>query len=78
MPFYQDLHRHVITQTAQTFVTSFLTRCIRVSLEHQQRDSESIPTFDIESLLSKYKHSSERLILLDLEDTLWIRYAKIF
>ncbi|GJJ09322.1 hypothetical protein Clacol_003544 [Clathrus columnatus] len=70
---WKDLHRHVITQTAQTFVTSFLTRCIRVNLEHQQRDPESIPSFEIDGVLPKYKYSAERLILLDLEDTLWIR-----
>lgn len=69
----QDLHRHVVTQTAQAFVSSFLTRCVRVNLEHQQRDPSLIPALDVDAILPRYRHSSVRLILLDLEDTLWIR-----
>lgn len=69
----QDLHSHVITQTAQTFVTSFLTRCLRVHLEHQQRDPLSIPILDVSLILPRYKHSQNRLILVDLEGTLWQR-----
>lgn len=69
----QDLHRHVVTQTAQAFVSSFLTRCVRVNLEHQQRDPSSTPSLDVDSILPRYKYSSVRLILLDLEDTLWVR-----
>ncbi|KIJ47269.1 glycosyltransferase family 20 protein [Sphaerobolus stellatus SS14] len=70
---WKDLHAHVITQTAQKFVTTFLTRCIRVNLEHAQRDPESIPDMDVDAVMGKYKYSAERLILLDLEDTLWVR-----
>ncbi|KAF8508074.1 glycosyltransferase family 20-domain-containing protein [Gautieria morchelliformis] len=70
---WKDLHRHVVTQTAQAFVTSFLTRCVRVNLEHQQRDPCAIPPLDIDALLPRYKYSSVRLILLDLEGTLWVR-----
>ncbi|KAF8512946.1 alpha-trehalose-phosphate synthase [Hysterangium stoloniferum] len=70
---WKDLHRHVTTQTAQTFVTTFLTRCTRVNLQHQQRDPSSIPVFDVDAIVPAYRHSAERLILLDLEDTLWVR-----
>ncbi|KZS89294.1 hypothetical protein SISNIDRAFT_431860 [Sistotremastrum niveocremeum HHB9708] len=70
---WKDLHSHVITQTAQTFVTSFLTRCLRVHLEHQQRDPLSIPSLDVSLILPRYKHSQNRLILVDLEGTLWQR-----
>lgn len=69
----QDLHRHVVTQTAQAFVSSFLTRCLRTHFEHQQRDPSSIAPFDVEAIIPRYKHSAVRLLLLDLEDTLWIR-----
>ncbi|KAH9476749.1 Putative alpha,alpha-trehalose-phosphate synthase [UDP-forming] 106 kDa subunit [Psilocybe cubensis] len=31
---WEDLHNHVTTQTAQTFVNSFLNRCIRANTEH--------------------------------------------
>jgi hypothetical protein len=31
---WEDLYNHVITQSAQAFVTSFLTRCLRANEEH--------------------------------------------
>ncbi|KAJ7581039.1 glycosyltransferase family 20 protein [Mycena floridula] len=33
---WQDLHHHVVNQTAQAFVTTFLTRCLRANMEHLQ------------------------------------------
>jgi trehalose 6-phosphate synthase complex regulatory subunit len=69
----QDLHSHVNTQTAQTFVTSFLNRCVRVHLEHQQRDLAAIDKFSIDLVGPRYRHSQTRLLLLDYEHTLWIR-----
>jgi len=70
-----DLHRHVVAQTAQTFVNSFLSRCLRVYIEHQRgiETSENVARFDISRVLPEYKYSSKRLLLLDLEDTLWTR-----
>ena len=75
----QDLHSHVITQTAQAFITSFLTRCIRVHAEHRQRDPKSIPRLSLSIVAPKYKYAiaasgnpqAKRLVLLDLESTLW-------
>ncbi|KAF8884515.1 glycosyltransferase family 20-domain-containing protein [Infundibulicybe gibba] len=64
---WEDLHNHVITQTAQTFVTSFLTRCLRAHTEHVQGD--------LTDMLPRYRHSQKRLILLDFEGTLWLRDA---
>lgn len=41
---WEDLNNHVNAQTAQAFVTSFLTRCLRASAEHQDRYSNGNPT----------------------------------
>jgi trehalose-6-phosphatase len=66
------LHNHVVTQTAQAFVTSFLTRCLRVNIEHQQGDTQ-VASLDLALLLPRYRHSQRRLLLIDFEDTLWER-----
>jgi trehalose 6-phosphate synthase/phosphatase len=69
---WEDLHNHVVTQTAQTFVTSFLTRCLRANTEHTtQTDLNSVPTLNTTLLLPRYKHSPRRILLLDFEGTLW-------
>jgi len=62
----------VVTQTAQAFVTSFLTRCLRVNIEHQQGDAQ-VASPDLALLLPRYRHSQRRLLLIDFEDTLWER-----
>jgi trehalose-6-phosphatase len=62
----------VVTQTAQAFVTSFLTRCLRVNIEHQQGDAQ-VASLDVALLLPRYRHSQRRLLLIDFEDTLWER-----
>jgi trehalose 6-phosphate synthase/phosphatase len=66
------LHNHVVTQTAQAFVTSFLTRCLRVNIEHHQGDAQ-VASLDVALLLPRYRHSQRRLLLIDFEDTLWER-----
>ncbi|KAG1793553.1 glycosyltransferase family 20 protein [Suillus plorans] len=69
---WEDLHNHVVTQTAQTFVISFLTRCLRANTEHTiQTDLNSVPALNTTLLLPRYKHSSRRILLLDFEGTLW-------
>ncbi|KAG1873862.1 glycosyltransferase family 20 protein [Suillus subluteus] len=69
---WEDLHNHVVTQTAQTFVTSFLTRCLRANTEHTtQTDLNSVPALNTTLLLPRYKHSPRRILLLDFEGTLW-------
>ncbi|KAF9241274.1 glycosyltransferase family 20 protein [Melanogaster broomeanus] len=71
---WEDLHNHVVTQTAQTFVTSFLTRCLRANTEHTaQTDPSMVPVVDMARVLPQYKHSSKRLLLFDFEGALWIR-----
>ena len=34
---------------------------------------ESVAQFDVSRVLTQYKYSNKRLVLLDLEDTLWTR-----
>ncbi|KAH7922278.1 glycosyltransferase family 20 protein [Leucogyrophana mollusca] len=71
---WEDLHNHVVTQTAQTFVTSFLTRCVRANTEHvSQTILSSVAPLDTARLLPRYKHSSKRLLLFDFEGSIWQR-----
>ncbi|KAF8718268.1 hypothetical protein AX14_011953 [Amanita brunnescens Koide BX004] len=70
---WEELHGHVITQTAQAFVTSFLTRCIRAHTEHMLHDLSEVPKFDTSLVIPRWKHSSRRLLLVDFEGTLWKR-----
>jgi hypothetical protein len=69
----QELHSHVITQTAQAFVTKFVARCIRANTDHQRVDLSLVPQFDVGCVLPRYRHSGRRLLLLDFESTLWVR-----
>jgi hypothetical protein len=70
---WEDLHNHVVTQTAQTFVTSFLTHCLRAHTEYTaQTDLSMVPVVDMGLLLPWYKHLLKRLSLLDFEGAIWI------
>ncbi|KAI6030132.1 hypothetical protein EDC04DRAFT_3091835 [Pisolithus marmoratus] len=71
---WQDLHNHVVTQTAQAFTTSFLTRCLRAHNEHASlsTDPSLVPSLDLPHLIPKYRHSASRLIFVDLEGCLWV------
>lgn len=72
---WSDLHSHVNTQTAQQFATAFLNRSIRVNYKHHIKDSLQIASLDISAIKSRYYSLSgpeaRRLILIDLERTLW-------
>ncbi|KAI6023019.1 glycosyltransferase family 20-domain-containing protein [Pisolithus microcarpus] len=72
---WQDLHNHVVTQTAQAFVTSFLTRCLRAHTEHASLsiDPSLVPPLDLPRLIPKYCHSTTRLVFVDREGCLWMR-----
>ncbi|CAL1697859.1 unnamed protein product [Somion occarium] len=69
---WEDLHNHVVTQSAQAFVTSFLIRNLRASLEHQG-DSLTVAELDVTRIIPRYRHSEKRLILVDFEGTMWPR-----
>ncbi|OCH91316.1 hypothetical protein OBBRIDRAFT_873262 [Obba rivulosa] len=70
---WEDLHSHVVTQSAQAFVTTFLVRCIRASVEHLQSDAVAIAALDVQRVLPRYRHSQKRLLLIDFEGTMWQR-----
>ena len=72
---WQDLHNHVVTQTSQNFVLSFLSRCIRAHTEHISvfTDPSLVPPLDLARLIPKYRHSASRLIFVDFEGCLWVR-----
>lgn len=70
---WKDLHAHVVTQTAQSFVTSFLSRSVRVHKEHQLPPAASIPLLKADSLRQPYATAERRLLLLDLEGCVWDR-----
>ncbi|KAJ7480172.1 alpha,alpha-trehalose-phosphate synthase [Mycena galericulata] len=70
---WEDLHNHVTTQTGQAFVTAFLSRCLRSHTEQVMQSHQAAPTLDMHRVLPRYKHSSKRLVLMDLEGTLWTR-----
>ncbi|KAF5367337.1 hypothetical protein D9615_010280 [Tricholomella constricta] len=72
---WEDLHNHVTTQTAQAFVTSFLNRTLRAHAEDLAPNTEltQVPRLDAPRVLPRYRHSRKRLLLVDLEGTLWGR-----
>lgn len=70
---WEDLHNHVVTQSAQAFVTSFLVRCLRANIEHMESDPQSVSELDLSRIMPRYKHSQSRMLLVDFEGTLWIR-----
>lgn len=62
---WEDLHNLVVTQTAQAFVTLFLTRCIHANTRHTaQMDLSIVPAVDMVRLLSWFKYSPKRRLLL--------------
>lgn len=81
---WTDLHNHVVTQTAQAFVTGFLTKCLRCHLEHERQVLDvsvsagsgevGVGTLDVPRVLPRYRHSRRRLLLVDLEGTLWTTF----
>ncbi|PWN42869.1 hypothetical protein IE81DRAFT_323008 [Ceraceosorus guamensis] len=67
---WEDLHRCVLTQTSQHWLTSLLSRLERAHLETQRRQSSFIPRLEVASLISEWRAARKRLLLIDLEDTL--------
>jgi hypothetical protein len=68
---WKALHAHVNNQTAQKFVTDFITRCVRANYKHRVRETLVIPELDPVAIKAKYQAASRRLILIDLEKTMW-------
>jgi trehalose 6-phosphate synthase complex regulatory subunit len=72
---WKELHTHVNAQTAQAFTRAFLNRTVRVHYKHHIKDSLVIRPLDTKAIRERYRQASQgegrRLILLDLERTLW-------
>jgi len=72
---WKQLHLHVNAQNAQAFTRSFLNRTVRVHYKHHIKNSLVIPPLDPKAVRERYRQAGQgggkRLILLDLEDTLW-------
>ncbi|KAG8686509.1 hypothetical protein FRC11_008836 [Ceratobasidium sp. 423] len=67
---WKDLHKHVTTQTAQAFVTSFVTRCIRTHMEYQRHAFSEVPPLEPSQVFANAS-GEKRLIFVDWEGTLW-------
>ncbi|KAG8918571.1 hypothetical protein FRC00_012317 [Tulasnella sp. 408] len=71
---WNDLHKHVVSQTAQAFVTSFLARTVRAHAEHTQKPVEKIavlpPLTGDSEVFQEFQKSKKRLILIGVENTL--------
>ncbi|KAG9012855.1 hypothetical protein FRB94_005001 [Tulasnella sp. JGI-2019a] len=74
---WEDLHKHVITQTAQAFITTFLKRTKRAHEERTQRPFSSIPPFIASDNRQGYKDAKRRLFLLAIENTLVTQDPKL-
>ncbi|KAJ3985852.1 glycosyltransferase family 20-domain-containing protein [Lentinula detonsa] len=73
---WEELHKHVIAQTAQAFVANFLTRCLRANGEHIfHKDTErvgAVRVLDEKVIVDKWggQKQGKKLILIDWEGTL--------
>ncbi|WFD03389.1 hypothetical protein MOBT1_002078 [Malassezia obtusa] len=67
---WYDLHRTVVTQTAQHWITSVLSQLERAHQRQPRFDSVYIPRLEIAQLVSEWRAARSRLLLVDLEGTL--------
>ncbi|WFD30516.1 hypothetical protein MSPP1_001537 [Malassezia sp. CBS 17886] len=67
---WYDLHRTVVTQTAQHWITSVLSQLERAHQRKPMSDNLFIPRLEIAQLVSEWRAAKSRLLLLDLEHTL--------
>lgn len=67
---WYDLHRTVVTQTAQHWVTAVLSQLERAHLSQPHGNTMFTPRLEIAQLQSEWRAAKSRLVLLDLERTL--------
>lgn len=67
---WKDLHRQVVTQTAQHWIQSLLGRLEKAHINRERKNNFFIPRLEIGQLVSEWRASKSRLLLFDLEDTL--------
>uniref|UniRef100_V5GIT4 Uncharacterized protein n=1 Tax=Kalmanozyma brasiliensis (strain GHG001) TaxID=1365824 RepID=V5GIT4_KALBG len=67
---WTDLHRVVVTQTAQQWITSLLGHLERAHLEQERLENMFVPRLEVAQLVSEWRAAHSRLLLIDLEETL--------
>ncbi|EPQ30769.1 uncharacterized protein PFL1_01670 [Pseudozyma flocculosa PF-1] len=67
---WTDLHRVVVTQTAQHWITSLLGHLERAHLEQERLENMFVPRLEVAQLVSEWRAANSRLLLIDLEETL--------
>lgn len=68
--YNKELEQHVLFQTSQQWVHSFVLKLERVALEHYLGKRKHLPRFEVEKARKTYSRASRRLIFIDLEHTL--------
>jgi hypothetical protein len=78
---WEELHAHVVAQSAQAFIAAFLQRTLRAGLEHLRQNQANdaaggvggvgTPKLDITRIQPRWRHSARRFVGVDLEGTLW-------
>lgn len=72
---WDDLHRTVVGQTAQHWITSVLSQLERAHERQPSATNLFIPRLEIAQLVSEWRSARPRLILVDLEQTLVLEDA---
>ncbi|KAF8936933.1 trehalose phosphate synthase subunit [Dissophora ornata] len=67
---WNDLRRHVCTNTAQFWATDFVSELIKVHGDVQRRYSIHIPLLNMQVVLPEIRAAKRRLLLLDYDGTL--------
>ncbi|KAI7820144.1 glycosyltransferase family 20-domain-containing protein [Gamsiella multidivaricata] len=67
---WNELRKHVCTNTAQFWAQGFITELVKVHGDIQRRYSIHIPLLDMAVVLPKYRAANRRLLLLDYDGTL--------
>ncbi|WFD00495.1 hypothetical protein MYAM1_003244 [Malassezia yamatoensis] len=67
---WYDLHRTVVTQTAQHWILSVLSQVERAHERQPSTNNVYIPRLEVAQLVSEWRVSRSRLLLVDLEGTL--------
>ncbi|KAG0051625.1 hypothetical protein BGZ83_003502 [Gryganskiella cystojenkinii] len=67
---WNELNKHVCTNTAQFWAKDFVSELIKVHGDVQRRYSIHIPLLDLHVVLPEFKRAKRRLLLLDYDGTL--------
>ncbi|KAG0239206.1 hypothetical protein BGX31_002981 [Mortierella sp. GBA43] len=67
---WNELRKHVCTNTAQFWAADFVSELIKVHGDVQRRYSIHIPLLDMQVVIPKFRSAKHRLLLLDYDGTL--------